>query len=1294
MWRILKIVIFNIRLIVAVIMDFFTEKRVKKAFAGRISTTELVNRIFNFCEVYSGKVMYPYQAQFSKRIIRSVLENDGAELTALFARQSGKCFEKGTEILMSDGTVKKVEDIVVGDYVMSPNSKPVRVTALGRGREDMFEVRSREKNHESFVVNKSHILSLVDRKGNIVNMSVEDYLKEPEWKKKDYYRGYRVAVEYPHKEVGIEPYFLGLWLGDGSSHDVKITNIDKEVIDYLHDYAERLGMQVSVYKEEGKINDYAITNTNHNKHKRFHYNPIREFLKKNNLFGNKHIPQKCLSNSREFRLELLAGLIDSDGYRSEQKGKENVMTISLSNKRLADDVLRLIRSLGFRANMKTKTTKLNGKEFVCYPISAYGDFTEVPTKIPRKQWKSCNLRENPLTFGFDLIPKGVDDYYGFTIDSEDHLFLLGDYTVTHNTETVSITCGGLMIILPQLANMPMFLEDPRLQMFKDGFWIGIFAPSQRQAQTTYNRMKSRLQCKEAIAVLNDPDFRLEFTTSNGQTVALSNGSFCTAISASDGANIEGESFKFIICEECQDISNYKIQKCLTGDTRVLLDDGSYERIDTIVEQGNKGKEFNVVCFDNTMSWKTTKVPLEYYDNGVQDVYEIALDNGSTIKATLNHQFYTLNKKTRGTKCKFRTVQEILDSMDKDRPLRIGVPERLPYFAESKSLDYEKGLIIGYMMGDGCMVGTPKFIGDIPTCERLHELIQLVVGNEVNMTEYNYNKNNGMCEVCFSTPTNKKGSNTFVSFLKDFGVYGLVKDKKCLPDKVYSQEFYRGYIEGLIETDGSVENCHVKPIISFANVSEKMVDQLKDIYLKFGIHATKFVRDNSKGFGGDNALPIYLLHVKSVKDIRNFADNIVLFRKQVFLNDSLDAIEDRNSREESKYYPDEMRFCKVKSIKYVGKEHTYCLKVEGRNFIANNMISSNSIHPMGASYNATICKIGTATTYKGDFYNAIQRNKEEYKSKKTKIRNHFEYNYKVVMKYNPRYEKYIEREKRSLGENSDAFRMSYNLEWIISRGMFVDINQFEKECGDDYLDRVMEDHTCTHVAGIDVGGGSSKSKKDADSTVVTIVEVDWDNPVLMETTIDEETGEDITYLAYNTYIKDWLKIEPEVAEDYEEQYHMIMDYLKNFKLARIVVDATREASLGQRIRANVRCEVWLFTFNTRSKSDIYKHLQTEIKTGRARFPNSDAVKETSEYKDFMHEMADLQKGYSGSNLVVAHPDERGAHDDFPDSWCLAVWGTKDAGQIDTTETLRRNEVLNAHRGNSVFRSRNRRTARRR
>ena len=483
------------------------------------------------------------------------------------------------------------------------------------------------------------------------------------------------------------------------------------------------------------------------------------------------------------------------------------------------------------------------------------------------------------------------------------------------TETVAITVGGLMIILPQLANMPMFLDDPRLQMFKDGFWVGIFAPSQRQAQTTYNRMRGRMMCKEAQAVLQDPDFRLEFTTSNGQTVALSNGSFCTAISASDGSNIEGESFKFIICEECQDISNFKIRK--------------------------------------------------------------------------------------------------------------------------------------------------------------------------------------------------------------------------------------------------------------------------------------------------------------------------------------------------------------------------------------------SIHPMGAAYNATICKIGTATTFKGDFYEAIKRNKKEYEEGKLRIRNHFEYNYKVVMKYNPKYAKYIEREKRSLGETSDEFRMSYNLEWIISRGMFVDLEKLEKECGDEYLSRVSSDHVANHVIGIDVGGGSSKNRNEADSTVATVVEVDWNNPVLMESSKDEETGEDIIYLAFNTYIKDWLEVSPEIADNYEEQYSIIMDYIKNFRVSRIVIDATREASLGQRIQANVRCEVWLFTFSSKSKSEIYKHLQTEINTGRARFPMSKSTIVTKEYQKFTQQLADLQKSYSGSYLVVSHPDERGAHDDYPDSWALALWGTKDAGQVDNTETQDRNKVLGVHKQNgSTFRSRNRFTARRR
>ena len=100
--------------------------------------------------------------------------------------------------------------------------------------------------------------------------------------------------------------------------------------------------------------------------------------------------------------------------------------------------------------------------------------------------------------------------------------------------------------------------------------------------------------------------------------------------------------------------------------------------------------------------------------------------------------------------------------------------------------------------------------------------------------------------------------------------------------------------------------------------------------------------------------------------------------------------------------------------------------------------------MGAAYNATIVKIGTATTFKGDFYDAIQRNKAEALTRKSHIRNHFEYDWTIAAKYNPKYAKYVEKEKKRLGEKSDEFRMSYCLEWIIERGMFVYIENLDKE----------------------------------------------------------------------------------------------------------------------------------------------------------------------------------------------------------------------------------------------------------
>lgn len=339
----------------------------------------------------------------------------------------------------------------------------------------------------------------------------------------------------------------------------------------------------------------------------------------------------------------------------------------------------------------------------------------------------------------------------------------------------------------------------------------------------------------------------------------------------------------------------------------------------------------------------------------------------------------------------------------------------------------------------------------------------------------------------------------------------------------------------------------------------------------------------------------------------------------------------------------------------------------------------SISPMGAFYNATKILIGTPTTSKGFFFHSIERNEREYQNG-TGRRNHFAYNWEVVVKYNPKYGKYIEGEKARLGEDSDEFQMSYNLKWILERGMFVDPAKFDK-LGDENGRLILTDHKNTHVVGIDLG-------KQSDSTVITVLEVDFESPVLVETAKELNIPD---YYAYDTMIKYWHEIQ---GDNWDSQYYQIMDVLKNYNVHRLVIDATAVGSpMADRIIANADFEVIPYVFGTSSKSDLYKHYDAEIKAGRFHYPASEEVKETREFKKFQKQHVDLQKGWSGQNMVVSHPPERGAHDDYCDSSALAVWGAKGDGVSKPVDE--KNPFLAIKKEQSSYYSaRNRLTARRR
>jgi superfamily II DNA or RNA helicase len=352
----------------------------------------------------------------------------------------GKCLAKGTPIMMSNGEIKKVENIKVSDTLMGDDSKPRTVLSLARGREMMYEIKPTKG--DSYIVNESHILSLrcsftkgKYKKNQIIDICVKDYLKLPKYVKKNMLKGYKVPVDFPEKNIDLDPYILGCWLGDGTSRLPQITSVDEEIIKSFKTYSKTLGLDVRRGNGRDKIT-YTATYGKKNR-KGFSgskgKNPMLNLLRKYNVLNNKHIPLEYKCNSRNIRLQLLAGIIDTDGSLMYN----GCYDIIQKNEKLLDDIIYVARSLGFAAYKKEckKSCMYKGEKRtgIYYRTTIHGEgLEEIPVKLERKKSRKRRQKKNALNVGIRVIKKEVDKYYGFEIDGN-RRFLLGNFTVTHNT---------------------------------------------------------------------------------------------------------------------------------------------------------------------------------------------------------------------------------------------------------------------------------------------------------------------------------------------------------------------------------------------------------------------------------------------------------------------------------------------------------------------------------------------------------------------------------------------------------------------------------------------------------------------------------------------------------------------------------------------------------------------------------------------------------------------------------------------------------------------------------------------
>lgn len=364
---------------------------------------------------------------------------------------AGKCHGIGTKILMYDGSVKLVENVSAGDQLMGPDSKPRRVISVARGVDDLFQIWP--ERGETWTCNKSHVLvlrpSYTDgrlKKGEPIQITMEDYLNKSKTYKNNV-KLFHVPLTFSEQTVPLDPYLLGLWLGDGTTTMPRITKSDPEIVDYIYQFAADNNLEVN---KNPRFNSatYYISRKNGDPNP---VNPVYEVIKKCSNNGMKFIPKEYLYNSSDIRYKLLAGLLDTDGTLYAD-GKYEISTIS---PQLKEDIVFLARSLGYytRWFYRTHITQSTGKEHGAYIIRISGILHNIPCRVKRKIAPITDHRINALNSGFWVEPIGIGEYFGFELEG-DGLYLLGDLTVTHNT------CIALCVIADSLKKGKCLLVAP------------------------------------------------------------------------------------------------------------------------------------------------------------------------------------------------------------------------------------------------------------------------------------------------------------------------------------------------------------------------------------------------------------------------------------------------------------------------------------------------------------------------------------------------------------------------------------------------------------------------------------------------------------------------------------------------------------------------------------------------------------------------------------------------------------------------------------------------------------------
>ena len=345
-----------------------------------------------------------------------------------------ECFAPNTKVRMADMSIKEIKDIKVGDFVMGTNGA-TKVTAIHKGIDTMYDVVTGKKQ-KVFTCNSQHLILQKSAHSTVYKWEHCEDIK-------------RGAYTFTSRSIlennyipSIDPYFFGLWLGNGFSREaiVVCNENDLPTINWLKSYGENLGDKVTLRKRTGIVQvEYSV----HSKGKSLKCG-IRKQLESygfllsktvdnaERTYKDKVIPSCFMRMSVARRLALLAGLIDSDGMYVKS-GNNYKYRIEMARKELMLNIYDLVASLGYYPTWYETEHTTSGVTRKYYRVDFFGS-RDIPCLLQRKQYKR-DPYENKLPCR--IVKKGEGEYVGITVDAGDHLFVLANGVIVHNCQDLT-----------------------------------------------------------------------------------------------------------------------------------------------------------------------------------------------------------------------------------------------------------------------------------------------------------------------------------------------------------------------------------------------------------------------------------------------------------------------------------------------------------------------------------------------------------------------------------------------------------------------------------------------------------------------------------------------------------------------------------------------------------------------------------------------------------------------------------------------------------------------------------------